>query len=201
MQNIEHVISELPHLRRGVSTLRADILAYAENGTVPSAERVIERAWCYPELRIHYAGRDASRRQPRLWSPALYGHLFDHGDAPALYAHYLTEQLGCWPPITPSRSRWAAPRSRSPSLCAGRLRAGQHRARRTGPAFPATELALIGDELADGIDLGRVDDDPPGPVRRSAHRFLAGASGALHRHRHGSLPALYPVHQLSPLCR
>jgi AMP nucleosidase len=95
MQNIEHVISELSRIYdAAVSTLRADILAYAENGTPPPAERVIERAWCYPELRIHYAGRethpDASRAFGRLPYTGTYSTTVTR---PQLYAQYLTEQL------------------------------------------------------------------------------------------------------------
>jgi AMP nucleosidase len=164
MQNIEHVISELSRIYdAAVSTLRADILAYAENGTPPPAERVIERAWCYPELRIHYAGRethpDASRAFGRLPYTGTYSTTVTR---PQLYAQYLTEQLDLLAAdyaieIEVGRSTQqipfpyvldaSAPVSTKPSELA------LH--------FPATELALIGDEIADGIDLGRVDDSIP----------------------------------------
>ena len=40
--------------------------------------------------------------------------------------------------------------------------------------FPTTELALIGDELADGIELGRAGrPDPAVAVRRPAHRLFS----------------------------
>jgi AMP nucleosidase len=71
MNNIEHVISELTRIYdAAVSTLRADIMAYATHGTLPPPERVAGRAWTYPELRLHYSGRethpDASRAFGRL---------------------------------------------------------------------------------------------------------------------------------------
>jgi AMP nucleosidase len=164
MQNIENVISELSRIYdAAVATLRADILVYAEKGTPPPAERVIERAWCYPELRIHYAGRethpDASRAFGRLPYTGTYSTTVTR---PKLYAQYLTEQLDLLAAdyaieIEVGRSTQqipfpyvldaSAPVSTTPAELA------QH--------FPATELALIGDELADGIDLGRVDDSIP----------------------------------------
>jgi AMP nucleosidase len=61
---------------------------------VPSPDRITEHAWCYPELRIHYAGRethpDASRAFGRLPYTGTYSTTVTR---PALYADYLTEQL------------------------------------------------------------------------------------------------------------
>ena len=37
---------------QAVATLRADIAAYAADGTLPPPDRRADRAWCYPELRI-----------------------------------------------------------------------------------------------------------------------------------------------------
>lgn len=164
MANIEHVISELSRVYdAAVSTLRADILAYANHGTLPPADRVIERAWCYPELRIHYAGRethpDASRAFGRLPYLGTYSTTVTR---PALYAQYLAEQLELLAAdydieIEVGRSTQQIPfpyvLDASAPVATRPAELAQH--------FPTTELALIGDELADGIDMERVDDSIP----------------------------------------
>ena len=76
-------------------------------------------------------------------------------------------------------------------------------ARRSSRATsPRPSWRMIGDELADGIDLGRAGEaDAAVAVRRAAHRLQPRPAGALHRHRARAFPALHPVHQLPPLCR
>jgi len=57
METIENAIAELVRVyETAVTTLKADIAAFVENGTLPPADRRDTRAWCYPELRITYSG-------------------------------------------------------------------------------------------------------------------------------------------------
>jgi len=95
MDTTETIIAELVRLyETAVATLRADIAAFAANGTPPPPERRASRAWCYPELRIAYAGRetrpDLARAFGRLARRGTYTTTITRPD---LFAHYLTEQL------------------------------------------------------------------------------------------------------------
>ena len=67
--------------------------------------------------------------------------------------------------------------------------------------FPTTELADIGDEDCRRIAQGkRPRQFSAGAVRRPAHRFLAGTASPLYGRARRACAALYPFHQLSPLC-
>ena len=77
MGTVEAVIAELARIYEdAVATLRSDIANFAESGSPPPPERRIARDWCYPELRIHYAGQekrpDVSRAFGRLSRPGIY---------------------------------------------------------------------------------------------------------------------------------
>ena len=91
----EQIIAELARIyEAAVATLRADILAFAKHGTPPPSSRIAERSWCYPELRIHYSGRethpDARRSFGRLIDAGTYATTVTR---PELFAEYLTEQI------------------------------------------------------------------------------------------------------------
>jgi len=147
-----------------VSTLRGDIAAFAQSGTLPPPERIADRAWCYPELRVHYAGRethpDASRAFGRLSDAGTYATTVTK---PELFAPYLTEQLDLLAEdyaitVEVGRSEQQIPfpyvLDASSGITARPWELAQH--------FPSTDLALIGDELADGIvDNGGPDASFP----------------------------------------
>src|SRR5688572_12037993 len=154
------IISELTAIYdAAVERLRADIAEYARTGETPPPERRYDGTYCYPELRIRFAGGnftgDRSRAFARLHRPGTYATTVTR---PQLYADYLAEQLDllqsdygieidCGPsrqeipfPYVLDSERGAAMLGVTPSELA------LH--------FPTTELALIGDELADGFDIG-----------------------------------------------
>jgi AMP nucleosidase len=59
MQQPDAIIADLTRLYdEAVATLRADIAAFVVHGTQPPPERRADNAWCYPEIRIHYAGHE-----------------------------------------------------------------------------------------------------------------------------------------------
>jgi len=154
------IIAELAAIyEAAIDRLRSDITAYARTRETPPPERRHDGSYCYPELRVRFLGGsssgDRSRAFARLHRPGTYATTVTR---PALYADYLTEQLGllqsdydveidCGPsrqeipfPYVLDAERGAAMLGVTPAELA------RH--------FPTTELALIGDELADGFDFG-----------------------------------------------
>ena len=89
------VIAELTALYdAAVERLRGDIAEYVRSGTPPSPERRTDGSYCYPELRVRYAGgppaSDRMRSFGRLHEAGTYATTITR---PALYASYLAEQL------------------------------------------------------------------------------------------------------------
>ena len=59
MEKTENIIAELVRVyETAVTTLRLDIAAFAADRTLPPASRRANRDWCYPEIRLHYAGEE-----------------------------------------------------------------------------------------------------------------------------------------------
>ncbi|MFN3515685.1 MAG: AMP nucleosidase [Novosphingobium sp.] len=165
MEKTEKHIAELVRLyETAVSTLQGDIARFAADGTLPPASRRETRAWCYPELRIHYRGVETRPDYRRS-----FGRLSDEGTyattitRPTLFADYLSEQLNLLADdyeievsVGPSKQEIPFPYVIDASSGLGGI-SPQDLARH----FPTTELALIGDELADGIKVDSPDDTIP----------------------------------------
>ena len=159
MQSVETILQQLSELyERAVSTLRADVLAYARDGSLPAPSRRIDGSYAYPELVVRFAGGEARQGRSRAFGRLnVAGTYATTVTRPALFADYLRDQLehitGDYPVEMEVRaSRQEIPFPYVLDGAAGAEMAGispQELARH----FPATELALIGDELADGIDL------------------------------------------------
>jgi len=148
-----------------VERLRADIGEYVRSGTPPPPERRRDGSYCYPELRVGYAGgpppSDRIRSFGRLHQPGTYATTITRPD---LFAGYLAEQLDFLiedfdVAIETGRSRQEIP---FPYVLDGSHGAGMAGVSPNDLArhFPTTELALIVDELADCIELG----DPLQPM-------------------------------------
>ncbi len=165
MQQPELIIAELVRLYdEAVATLRADIAAYVEGGVLPPAERRSGHAWCYPEIRIHYGGHETrpnvARAFGRLNRGGTYGCTVTR---PAIFADYLTEQLALLTEdydieVEVRRSAQEIP---FPYVLDATTGLGEVRAAELARFFPTTELAMIGDELADGYDIIDPDDVMP----------------------------------------
>ncbi|AKH41296.1 AMP nucleosidase [Altererythrobacter atlanticus] len=161
----QKIISELTAIYdAAVERLRNDIAEYARTGALPSSERRRDGSYCYPELRVHYSGvgdrQDRTRSFGRLQMPGTYATTVTR---PALFAGYLTEQLDLLSAdyeieIEVARSRQEIP---FPYVLDGQQGAAMAGIRPTELAryFPTTDLALIGDELADNVEL-----DPHQPM-------------------------------------
>ena len=165
MQDTETIIAELVRVYdAAVTTLRTDIETFAASGTLPPADRRKSRAWCYPELRVHYAGRetrpDLARAFGRLSHRGTYATTITR---PVMFADYLTEQLSLLAndydiSVEVCRSAQEIP---FPYVIDASSGLGTLSPQELARHFPSTELAAIGDELADGIDLGGPDDVIP----------------------------------------
>ena len=165
MTTSHDIIAELAAIYdEAVETLRADIAAFSRDGTPPPPERRIEHAWCYPELRIHYAGGekrpDTTRAFGRLSQGGAYACTITR---PRLFADYLAEQLDLLTSdyhveVEVGRSAQEIP---FPYVLDASAELGGISPVELARHFPATELAHIGDELADGIDLGLPGDPAP----------------------------------------
>lgn len=155
MQSVETIIQQIGSIYdTAANRLRADIAAFAANGTLPPPGRRTDGSYCYPELRIHYGGM-AHPGQP----PRAYGRLNSVGTyattvtRPDLFRDYLTEQLSL---IAQDYDvRFEVTRSGQempfPYVLDGAYGAsiGLVRPQELARHFPTTELAMIGDEIAD----------------------------------------------------
>ncbi|WP_260923114.1 AMP nucleosidase [Novosphingobium sp. 9] len=165
METIQKTLAELVRVyEEAIACLQADINAFVADGTLPPVERRSEHRWTYPELRVTYAGRERDASHSRA-----FGRLAEAGEyvttvtRPHLFADYLTDQLELLQQdyeieITVTRSAQEIP---FPYVLDG-VKVGTITPQELSQHFPTTELAMIGDEIADGIhDL---DDEDPMPL-------------------------------------
>jgi AMP nucleosidase len=157
MLSADAIIADLTRIyESAVATLRADVTAYASNGTIPPPERRRDGDWCYPELRIHYAGREHSPDITRAFGRLGRGGTYiSTVTRPALFAAYLTEQLDLLAAdydirVEIGRSRQEIP---FPYVLDASAELGGISPNELARHFPATDLAHIGDELADGMEI------------------------------------------------
>ena len=138
--------------------LRADILRYAGDRRPPPTERRGDGSYCYPALRLEFAGgaqpADLSRAFGRLNAAGIYATTVTR---PRLFADYLAEQLDLIlrdydVTVTVQPSQQEIPFPYVLDGEAGAEMAGIS-PQELAAHFPATELAMIGDELADGFEL------------------------------------------------
>ena len=170
MINIPQILEQLQsHYDEAVATLRADVIAFGREGAIPPQRKREDGSYSYPQLTLHYSGADASadsvsdrsRAFGRLEQPGTYTTTITRPD---LFAPYLTEQLQLIADeyqvdVTVTRSRQEIP---FPYVLDGEAGAAMVGIAPTDIAkhFPSTDLALIGDELADGIEYSEDADMP-----------------------------------------
>lgn len=159
MDTPETIITELSRIfDAAVACLRADIAAFATQGTPPPPERRHDGSYCYPELRIHFDGQTLGDHSSRS-----FGRLIERGTyactvtRPALFEDYLAEQLALIMSDYEVRIEVCASRQEIPFPY---VLDGSDGAQMNGVTpqdlaqhFPTTELARIGDEIADGLDV------------------------------------------------
>ena len=165
MHTTAEIIAQLTRLHdAAVATLRSDIAAFAAHGHLPPPERILERSWCYPEIRLHYAGKETRPDVTRAFGRLGYGGTYcTTVTRPALFTEYLTEQLDLIAAdyevrIEVGRSEQQIP---FPYVLDASAGIGSVSPVELALHFPTTDLAMIGDELADGIDPGGPEDPIP----------------------------------------
>jgi len=136
-----------------VDNLRSALARFVRAGELPDPARRREGAFAYPELRIRYHGDPAKsptgRAFGRLTVPGLYAQSVTR---PGLFADYLSEQidflLGNYDvEIEVGRSRQEIPYA---YVAGDGVDFADASAVDLARHFPSTELAHIGDEIADG---------------------------------------------------
>ena len=151
------IVADLDRLyRASVDRLRNALTAYVADGTTPDPQARRDGSFAYPEIRLHYRG-GPSREAPLR----SFGRLSIPGDyrisvtKPALFADYLAEQLTLLiedydveVEAAPGRQEIPFPYVLDPGHA---LSLDEVSAADIARYFPATDLAHIGDEIADGI--------------------------------------------------
>lgn len=157
MTKAESIVAELDRLyTASVSRLKAALETYLSTGEAPAPESRKDGSFAYPEIRVRYTGgpdRPAPTRS--------FGRLVTAGDyrisvtKPAMYGDYLTEQLTLLIEDYDVEVEAVAGRQEIPFpyvLDPGHaLQLDEVSATELSRFFPATELAHIGDEIADGL--------------------------------------------------
>jgi AMP nucleosidase len=157
MTKASDIVAELDRLYRGsVDRLQAALTLYLTDGTPPDRQARSDGSFAYPEIHIRYRG--GSDRPAPLRS---FGRLSEPGEyrisvtKPAMFADYLTEQLtfliedyDVQVQARPGRQEIPFPYVIDPGHA---LSLDEVSATELARYFPATELAHIGDEIADGL--------------------------------------------------
>ncbi len=157
MTTASQIVADLDRLyRASVDRLQAALNRYLTDGTPPSPQSRSDGSFAYPVIRLRYASvgdRPAPLRSfGRLVSPGEYTISVTK---PALFADYLTEQLtlliedyDVTVEAIEGRQEIPFPYVLDPGHA---LSLDAVSATELARHFPATELAHIGDEIADGL--------------------------------------------------
>ncbi|KQS04491.1 AMP nucleosidase [Sphingomonas sp. Leaf357] len=166
MTNAAAIVAELDSLyRASVDRLQAALTAYIADGTIPDPAARRDGSFAYPEIRLIYRG--GSDRPAPMRS---FGRLVTEGEykisvtKPAIFADYLIEQLTLLIEDYDVEVEAVAGRQEIPFpyvIDPGHaLSLDEISASDLARFFPATELAHIGDEIADGLWVASDDTQP-----------------------------------------
>ena len=167
-QQASDIVADLERLyNASVDRLKAALNRYINDGTPPNPEDRIDGSFAYPELRLVYRGdEERGRPTPRR----SFGRLVEEGEyrisvtRPAMFSRYLTEQLTLLIEDYDVEVHAVTGRQEIPFpyvLDPGHIaNMDQISVTELGRHFPATELAHIGDEIADGLWLSTDDTRP-----------------------------------------
>jgi AMP nucleosidase len=167
MDDLPALVDSLSEISdKSIACLRAALAHYLTSGELPDPNARADGLFAYPELRIDYR-----HDQPPQFSARSFGRLNRPGRyaisiaRPRLFREYLIEQLGFL--VRDYQVSVSVGRSASeipyPYVLDGTedLRLDGAQASDLGRWFPTTELAHIGDEIADGAWDHRLHDARP----------------------------------------
>ena len=151
------IVAELDRLyRASVARLQAALTAYITDGIAPDPAMRHDGSFAYPEIHLRYLGGETRPAPARS-----FGRLVTEGEyrisvtKPSIFADYLTEQLTLLVEdynvevvAMPGRQEIPFPYVIDPGHA---LSLDEVSAVDLARHFPATELAHIGDEIADGL--------------------------------------------------
>ncbi|KSB89826.1 AMP nucleosidase [Caulobacter vibrioides] len=170
MSNQEKAIAVVERLNseyeRAVEALRTALRAYLENGTRPDPQMRFDGSFTYPELRLTYDPEalppKLARAFARVSRPGVYSTTVTK---PAQFKDYLVEQLTLLMDdfdveIEIARSEQEIP---YPYVLDASIDLNQADVRSEDIArfFPTTDLAFIGDEIADGVWSPALEETRP----------------------------------------
>ena len=156
-QQTQNIINQLvTEYESSVKRLQSALAAYLKDKTAPSADQRANNDFCYPELIITYAGKTrASKSNLAFGKLEKVGTFRTTFTNPDLFADYIGEQLDLLVEqyeldISVGRSSQEIP---FPYVMDGSadLELGTISPNELARYFPTTELADIGDEIADGL--------------------------------------------------
>ena len=160
------LVAELDRLyRASVERLQSAMSAYISDGTIPDPVSRTDGSFAYPEIRLSYKG-GVDRPTPlrsfgRMVTPGNYKISVTK---PAVFAEYLIEQLTLLIEDYDVTVEAVAGRQEIPFpdvIDPGHaLSLDEVSATELARFFPATELAHIGDEIADGLWIAQDDTRP-----------------------------------------
>jgi len=166
-QQTQNIINQLViEYESSVKRLQTALAAYLKDKTAPSADQRANNDFCYPELVITYAGKTrASKSNLAFGKLEKVGTFRTTFTKPDLFAEYIGEQLDLLVEqyelhISVGRSSQEIP---FPYVMDGSadLELGTISPNELASYFPTTELADIGDEIADGLLRVRGNSSSP----------------------------------------
>ena len=151
---------------RATGALREALRAYLDHGATPDPARRHDGTYAYPELRVRYMQQGRSPKLARAYARLqMAGQYATTITRPDMFEDYLVEQLSHLiadyaVEIEVARSRQEIP---FPYVLDSSLDLNQAdvRAEDLARHFPATELAFIGDEIADGAFVPALEEPRP----------------------------------------
>ena len=162
-QSLAYVDALYALYRESVSALRGALSRYIASGERPDPAARAAGAFCYPEIRVRYDGSPSATAPGRA-----FGRLHVPGDyavsvtQPALFRDYLAEQLDYL--VEDYGAEVSVGRSDEeiayPYVLDAEIDLTGAAAVELARIFPATELAHIGDEIADGLAVAGVGPRP-----------------------------------------
>ena len=166
-QQTQNIINQLViEYESSVKRLQTALAAYLKDKTAPSADQRANNDFCYPELIITYAGKTrASKSNLAFGKLEKVGTFRTTFTKPDLFAEYIGEQLDLLVEqyeldISVGRSTQEIP---FPYVMDGSadLELSTISPNELARYFPTTELADIGDEIADGLLRVRGNSSSP----------------------------------------